>query len=149
MIKVLVVCVHNSARSQIAETLINDLGKGYFVAESAGIEKGSLNPYVVKAMKEQGYDISKNETNSVFEFFKEGRSYTFVVKVCDQINGQKCPVFPHALKEFYWNIPDPSDLTGCEEEILTEVRTIIAMIKEKVISFIDEYRDFSVVRNSN
>lgn len=92
MLKVLFVCVHNSARSQMAETFLNDLGKEYFFAESAGLEKGELNPNVVEVMKEIGYDISNNQTKSVFDFFKSGKSYTYVIKVCDEMNGQRCPI---------------------------------------------------------
>lgn len=146
MIKVLFVCVHNSARSQMGETYLNDLGSDLFIAESAGIEKGSLNPYVVKAMAQDGYDISSNETNSVFDFFKEGRSYTFVIKVCDEIHGQKCPVFPHAVKQFYWNMEDPSSFTGSEDEILAKTIEVRDKIKARVIAFIDTYKDFAISR---
>lgn len=138
MVKVLFVCVHNSARSQMAETFLNDFGKGLFHAESAGIEKGVLNPYVVKVMNEIGYDISNNETNRVFDFFKQGRSYTFVIKVCDEMNGQKCPIFPNALKDVYWNISDPSAILGDEAHILEKTREIRDQIKSFVLSFIEE-----------
>ena len=86
-------CVQNSARSQIAMTFLNDYGKDLFIAESAGLEKGTLNPYVIQSMAELGYDISGNETNEVFDYFKQGRTYSFVVKVCDEMNGQRCPIF--------------------------------------------------------
>jgi arsenate reductase (thioredoxin) len=143
MIKVLFVCVHNSARSQMAETFLNDFGKGLFYAESAGLEKGVLNPNVVEVMNEIGYDISDHQTNSVFEFFKEGRSYTFVVKVCDEINGQKCPIFPQALKDVYWNISDPSALKGDKEQILARTREIRDQIKAFVLDFIEEYLEYA------
>ncbi len=146
MVKVLVLCVHNSARSQMAEAFINDFGKGLFLAESAGIEKGVLNPYVVKAMSEIGYDISKNQTDSVFDFYKEGRSYTFVIKVCDAINGQRCPIFPHTLKEFNWDITDPSKLVGSEEEIMEKMRETRDLIKDRVIEFIEKYQEFAEKR---
>ncbi len=146
MVKVLVLCVHNSARSQMAEAFINDFGKGLFLAESAGIEKGVLNPYVVKAMSEIGYDISKNQTDSVFDFYKEGRSYTFVIKVCDAINGQRCPIFPHTLKEFNWDITDPSKLVGSEEEIMEKIRETRDLIKDRVIEFIEKYQEFAEKR---
>lgn len=149
MIKVLFVCIHNSARSQMAETFLNDFGKGLFIAESAGIEKGTLNPYVVKVMKEDGYDISNNQTNSVFEFFKEGRRYTFIIKVCDEINGQRCPVFPNALKDVYWNISDPASLTGDEEHILQRTREIRDQIKARVLSFIEENKEYAIKRANN
>ncbi|MFP4287214.1 MAG: arsenate reductase ArsC [Candidatus Izemoplasmataceae bacterium] len=143
MIKVLFVCVHNSARSQMGETFLNDLGKDYFMAESAGIEKGVLNPNVIKVMDELGYDISKNETNSVFEFYKKGKDYTFVIKVCDEINGQRCPIFPNALKEIYWNLPDPSAFSGTDEEILENTRILRDEIKKRVIKFIEDNKSFA------
>jgi arsenate reductase len=130
----------------MAEAFLNVLGKGLFMTESAGLEKGVLNPYVVKAMSEIGYDISKNETNSVFDYFKEGRSYTFVIKVCDSINGQRCPIFPNTLKDFNWDIPDPSELKGDSETIMNRVREIRDMIKDKVIDFIETHKDFAEKR---
>lgn len=138
--RVLFVCIHNSARSQMAETFLNDLGKEKFIAESAGIEAGKLNQIVVDAMKEVGYDISKNETNSVFDFFKEGRKYDLVVKVCDAVNGQLCPVFPGVKAELYWNITDPSALAGTREEKLTKIRKIRDLIKVKVEGLIQDYQ---------
>ena len=138
--RILFVCIHNSARSQMAETFLNDLGKEKFIAESAGIEAGTLNPIVVEAMKEVGYDISKNETNSVFDFFKEGRKYDLVIKVCDAVNGQLCPVFPGVKAELYWNITDPSSLAGTPEEKLNEIRKIRDLIKVKVEGLIQDYK---------
>ncbi|MFU8793587.1 MAG: arsenate reductase ArsC [Acholeplasmataceae bacterium] len=143
MLKVLFVCIHNSARSQMAEAFLNDLGEGLFHAESAGIEAGSLNPYVVKVMQEIDYDLSENETNSVFDFFKEGRVYTYVVKVCDEASVQRCPIFPSALREFNWSITDPSTFSGSEIEILSQTRKVRDQIKLKVLSFIEEHRTFA------
>jgi arsenate reductase len=146
MVKVLFVCVHNSARSQMGETYLNHFGGDLFFAESAGLEKGVLNPLVVEAMKEEEFDISNNETNSVFEFFKEGREYSFIVKVCDEMNGQRCPIFPNALREVYWNLPDPSAFTGSKEERLNQVREIRNEIKKRVKDFIEEHREFALKR---
>jgi arsenate reductase len=139
MIKVLFVCVHNSARSQMAEAFLNQLGAGSFIAESAGLEPGILNPLVVEAMAEIGYDISGNPTNSVFEFFKEGRIYAIVVKVCDQLSGQQCPIFPNTLKVFDWNIEDPSAVEGNHEEKMAQVRKIRDEIKSRVETLIKNY----------
>ncbi|HDQ26665.1 MAG TPA: arsenate reductase ArsC, partial [bacterium] len=83
-IRVLFVCIHNSARSQMAEAYLNALGGGRFEAESAGIEPGTLNPVVVEAMKADGIDISQNKTKAVFDFYKEGRLYNYVITVCDK-----------------------------------------------------------------
>ena len=92
--KVLFICVHNSARSQMAEAFLNKYGGDKFIAESAGLEPGKLNPIVVDAMKEVGIDISANQTKGVFDFFKQGRRYHYVVTVCDEANAERCPIFP-------------------------------------------------------
>jgi len=97
MLKVLFVCVHNSARSQMAEAFLNKLGGEYFEAESAGLEEGVLNPMVIRVMDEIGIDISNNRTDSVFDFYRKGKAFSIVVKVCDEMSGQRCPIFPSAL----------------------------------------------------
>jgi len=148
MVKVLFVCVHNSARSQMAMTFLNEYGKDLFVAESAGLEKGTLNPYVIKSMAELGYDISNNETNEVFEYFKQGRSYSFVIKVCDEMNGQRCPIFPGALHEEYWNLPDPAAFKGSEIEILKQVHDIRDEILKRVQAFIHTHEAFALSRKN-
>lgn len=139
MKKVLFVCIHNSARSQMAEAYLNELGKEGFVAESAGLEKGSLNPYAVKVMAEEGIDISNNTCDSVFDFHKEGRHYDLVVKVCDQINGERCPIFPGAKATLNWNLEDPSSLDGSDEAKLSRTREIRDQIKDRVKRLIEEY----------
>ncbi|RNC29379.1 MAG: Glutaredoxin arsenate reductase [Candidatus Dichloromethanomonas elyunquensis] len=141
MIKVLFVCVHNSARSQMAEAFLNRLGNGDFYAESAGIEPGRLNPMAIKVMEEIGYDIRHNSTDSVFNFFKEGRTYSLLVKVCDQINGQKCPIFPMIHYVLDWNLEDPSGFEGTYEERLDKTRKVRDEIKAKVESLIAAYKD--------
>ncbi len=148
MIKILFVCVHNSARSQIAETLMNDLGQGKFVAESAGLEPGTLNDDVIDSMAELGYDISNNATKSVFDFYKEGRRYHYVIKVCDQINGQKCPIFPATKAQIDWNHEDPSAFLGSKAERLDQVRVIREDIKKNIMAFIEyhQLKDFDFSR---
>jgi arsenate reductase (thioredoxin) len=146
MVKVLFVCVHNSARSQMAEAFLNVLGEGFFISESAGLEKGTLNPYVIKVMQEIGYDLSQNQTKDVFDFFKQGKTYSYVIKVCDAINGQRCPIFPGALKDIYWNITDPASILGSEEEILAHVRRIRDEIKSRVVEFISDNKAFALER---
>ena len=138
MFNVLFVCVHNSARSQMAEAFLNKYGNEKFQAESAGLEKGKLNPYVTKVMQEIGIDISKNETKEVFDLFKQGRFYRAVITVCDEANAERCPVFPGVTKRIAWSFPDPSNFTGTEEEILNQTRQVRDGIKEKVMEFIKE-----------
>ncbi len=136
--KVLFICVHNSARSQMAEAFLNKHGGENFVAESAGLEPGRLNPIVVDAMKEIRIDISKKETNSVFEFFKEGRKYHYVITVCDESNAERCPIFPGVKQTLHWSFSDPSALTGTYEEKLAGTRAIRDEIKDCIQQWLKE-----------
>lgn len=137
-LKVLFVCIHNSARSQMAEAFLNRLGEGKFAAESAGIEPGKLNPVVVKAMAEAGYDISGNATKSVFDFYQQGKTYDFVVTVCDPEAGERCPVFPGKVNRLHWGFADPSSHQGSEDEKLAFTRKVRDEIRERIELFVKE-----------
>jgi arsenate reductase len=135
-IKVLFVCIHNSARSQMAEAFLNHLGGKRFQAESAGLEAGTLNPRVVSAMAELGIDISANKTKNVTDFIKQEKPYDYVVTVCDESSAEKCPVFPGPAARLCWSFPDPSSLTGTEEQKLQRTREIRDQIQRKVQDWI-------------
>jgi len=134
--KVLFVCIHNSARSQMAEAFLNKLGVNKFSAESAGLEPGVLNPLVVESMKEAGIDISGNKTKEVFEFFKQGKLYSYVITVCDEASAESCPVFPGMAKQLHWSFPDPSVFKGTQGEKLAQIRKLRDAIKRKVEEFV-------------
>ena len=136
--KILFVCIHNSARSQMAEVFLNQLGGNALIADSAGLEPGKLNPNVIKVMKEAGIDTSKNETKSVFDLFKQGKLYQAVITVCDAASAESCPIFPGVVKRMGWSFPDPSSFTGTPEEILEKTRKVRDEIKETVAAFIEE-----------
>ena len=93
-IKVLFLCIHNSARSQMAEAYLKKFGGEKFQVESAGLEPGKLNLLAIEAMKEDGIDISNNPTKDVFEMFKQGKIFNYVVTVCDPKASESCPYFP-------------------------------------------------------
>lgn len=141
--KVLFVCIHNSARSQMAEAYLNKFGGGKFIAESSGIEPGTLNPIVVEAMKEDGIDISNNRTKSVFDFLKQGKLYNYVITVCDETTAERCPVFPSTGKRLHWGFKDPSSLQGTYEEKLAETRIIRDQIKKRIQEWIEEMNSVS------
>jgi arsenate reductase (thioredoxin) len=84
MISVLCLCVHNSARSQMAEAYFRVFGTDDFEVESAGLEPGILNPYVIRALREEGIDISGKKTQDVFALYKAGRTYQYVITVCSK-----------------------------------------------------------------
>jgi arsenate reductase (thioredoxin) len=135
-LKVLFVCIHNSARSQMAEAFLKHLGGDKFEAESAGLEPGTLNPRVVKVMAEAGIDISGNKTKSAAHFIEQGRVYDYVVTVCDESSAEKCPVFPGQAKRLHWGFADPSALVGNEEEKLRGTREIRDQIRCKVMEWL-------------
>jgi len=137
-IKVLFLCIHNSARSQMAEAYLKKFAGNKFEVESAGLERGTLNPLAVEAMKEDGIDISQNKTKEVFDFVKQGKSFFYVITVCDAKNSDKCPVFPGTHQKIHWDFDDPSSLTGSYEEKLALTRIVRDQIKEAVQKFIQE-----------
>ena len=138
--KVLFVCIHNSARSQMAETFLNDLGKDGFTAYSAGLEPGKLNPYVVQAMAEIGYDISHNETNSVWDFIKKSDNFDTVITVCDESSAEACPIFPGNVKREHWSFADPSSFEGNEEEKLAFTKQVRDEIKQRITLWLSEQK---------
>ncbi len=133
---VLFVCVHNSARSQIAEEILRKIAGDRFEAESAGLEAGELNPYAVAALREVGIDIAGKKTQAAFDLLKQGRYYNYVITVCDEASAEKCPFFPRCIERIHWSFPDPSKFTGTEEEILDRVRDLRDGISEKVTAWV-------------
>lgn len=138
MSKVLFVCIHNSARSQMAEELLRKYGGDDFVIESAGLEPGTLNPLAIEVLKEEDIDISGKKTQSVFELFRTGHLYKYVITVCDEGKAQGCPLFPGQTSRIHWSFEDPSSFEGTWEEKLEKTRIVKEQIKEKVLEFIKQ-----------
>ena len=135
---VLFVCIHNSARSQMAEAFLKDLSNNFKV-DSAGISPGELNKIVVKSLKEIKIDISNNKTKSVESLLLNKSEYDFFIFVCSESQGQKCPIIPYKTTKIYWDIEDPSTLKGNENEKIIQIRKIRDKIKGKVQEFIATY----------
>ena len=129
--KVLFICIHNSARSQMAEAFFNALCGSEFEAHSAGIEPGVLNPLAVEVMKEVGIDVSAKVTQSVFERAKKGELFAYVVSVCDEA-GERCPIFPGVTKRLAWSFADPSSFEGTWDEKVAKTRVVRDEIKAHV-----------------
>jgi len=142
MISVLFLCVHNSGRSQIAEAYLRRVGKDLFLVESAGLEPGTLNPYVVEALREDGIDISGKKTQSVFDLHKHKRSYQYVITVCSRDAAERCPVFPGRHKNLHWSFPDPASFVGTELDIMAKVRIVRDAIRDQVRQFAKEVGSF-------
>src|ERR1041385_8697624 len=130
--KVLFVCIHNSARSQMAEAFLNDICGDVFEAQSAGLEPGTLNPIVVEAMSEVGIDISRNPTKAVWDFVKAGKTFAYVITVCDETSAEHCPIFPGVTQRLHWSFADPSQFKGTHDERLARTRDVRDTIRAKI-----------------
>ncbi len=138
--KVLFVCVHNSARSQIAEAYLKKIASEAYDVFSAGLEPGNLNSVVVEAMKQDGIDISGNRTKSVNEFLNAGVEFDHVITVCDESSAEQCPFFPGKGNRMHWGFEDPSSLKGTFDEKLVRVKQIRDQIKSKVTGWLQKDR---------
>jgi arsenate reductase len=137
---ILFICTHNSARSQIAEALVNELVVDRYKAFSAGSEPTRVNPYAITAMAEIGIDISANQAKIVNVF--RGKNFDYVVTVCDHAK-EACPFFPGAKQYLHQGFTDPSTFTGSDEEKLSGFRRVRDEIKSWIESTFgqEDYRD--------
>jgi arsenate reductase (thioredoxin) len=130
--RVLFVCVHNSARSQMAEAFLKEEAGNRFEVESAGLEPGNLNPLAIAAMHEIGIDISANQTTSVASMIERGVKFDYVITVCDESSAERCPFFPGGAQRLHWSFRDPAALSGTAAEQMAGVREIRDAIRAKV-----------------
>ena len=130
---VLFICVHNSARSRMAEGLLNARCGELFAAQSAGLEKGrGVNPLAAEVMKEIGIDISGQPSQEVFDVYKSGVLFAYVITVCSESEGAGCPIFPGPAKRLHWPFADPSSFAGTWEEKLERTRAVREAIAAKI-----------------
>ena len=116
----------------MAEAWLNHICGDFFEAQSAGLEPGILNPLVVEVMKEKGIDISRKKPQGVFDLFKKGKHFSYVITVCDEASAERCPIFPGVTQRLHWSFPDPSKATGTDKEKLQQIRPIRDSIKQKI-----------------
>ncbi|MCM8789554.1 MAG: arsenate reductase ArsC [Candidatus Omnitrophica bacterium] len=132
--KVLFLCTGNSARSQMAEGFLRNMGEDKFEVFSAGLKPTDVNPLAIKVMAEIGVDISQHRSKSAMEFI--GQKFDYVITVCDNAK-QTCPVFPGKYKEIHWGLEDPAAAQGNEEERLAVFRRVRDEIKENISTFLN------------
>src|SRR5262245_56332549 len=126
--RVLFLCTHNSARSQMAEGLLRHLGGDRFEAFSAGTEATHVRPLAIRAMAEIGIDISGQQSKTLDRYLDE--AFDVVITVCDDAN-ESCPVFPNARARIHWSFPDPSKAVGTEDEQLAVYRRARDAIRDQ------------------
>ena len=131
--RVLFLCTHNSARSQMAEGFLRALAGERFDAASAGTEARGVNPLAVRAMAEAGVDISRHTSKTLDRFV--GERWDHVITVCDGAN-EACPVFPAASARLHWSFDDPSAAGGTEAERLAVFRRVRDQIKATIESWL-------------
>jgi arsenate reductase len=134
--RVLFVCIHNSARSQMAEAWLRHLAPERFDVVSAGLEPGRLNPFAIRAMQECNIDMSLHYPKSVDELAASGRSFDYVIAVCDREAAERCPLVPGGGKKLHWTFPDPSSAQGSDQEKLVFTCHIRDLIKEKILAWL-------------
>ena len=129
--RVLFLCTGNSVRSQMAEGLLRHMAGDKFDVFSAGTKPSSINPYAIKVMAEIGIDISNQYSKNVSQFLND--SFDYVITLCDNAK-QTCPFFPGNTVNLHWDLSDPADAKGSEEEKLVVFRKIRDEIKDKIIN---------------
>lgn len=130
--KIVFVCIHNSARSVMAEAFVNQLCGDRYQAQSAGIEPGKLNPIVAQAMSEIGINVSGHQPRAVADVIASGQQFAYAITVCDETSAERCPIFPGQTQRLHWGFPDPSSLNGTPEEKLARTREIRDHIKAHI-----------------
>lgn len=136
--RVLFVCVHNAARSQMAEALLAHHAGDRFEAFSAGLEPGELNPLAVQVLRERGIDIVGKKPTAVFDYIKKGILFSHVITVCDESSAERCPVFPGVTKRLHWSFQDPASFTGSIEERLAKTRVVCDLIEQRILAWTGE-----------
>lgn len=128
-VRVLFLCTHNSARSQMAEAFLNELGAGRFQAFSAGTEARGLHPLSIQAMAEAGIDISLQESKTLDVF--AGQQFDVLVTVCDEAN-EACPYFAGARERRHWSFPDPSAVAGDDAVRFAAFASVRDAIRDRI-----------------
>jgi len=135
---VLFLCTGNSARSQMAEAFLRELGGEQFVAFSAGLEPKGLHPLTVQVMAEIGYDLSRHRSKGVNEFLGK-QLFHYIITVCDDAD-QNCPrLWPGMHQRLHWSFEDPAAFSGTEMEKLAGFRQVRDQIREKVRDWLDQF----------
>lgn len=127
--RVLFLCTHNSARSQMADGLLRQLGGDRFEAHSAGTEATNVRRLAIKAMSELGIDVSKHTSKTLDPYAND--RFAYVITVCDDAN-EACPYFPNAEHRVHWSLPDPSEATGTEDEQLAVYRKVRDELRARI-----------------
>jgi arsenate reductase len=132
--KVLFLCTHNSARSQMAEALLRKYADDRFLVYSAGITPSTINPYTLRVMEERGVDMIGHRSKSLQEYLGK-IDFTYLITVCDRAE-QQCPIFPGMGVRLHWSFEDPAATTGSEEAKLAKFRQVRDQIEARILCWL-------------
>ena len=132
MKRVLFLCTHNSARSQMAEALLRKMSGDQFEVFSAGTERTRVQPLAIEAMRAIGIDISSHRSKTLDEF--AGKQFDYVITVCDRAN-ESCPMFPGSAERIHWSFDDPTGVTGTDDQKLRAFRNVRDAIQQRLRMF--------------
>jgi len=134
---ILVLCTGNSARSIIAETLLNDIGKGQLTAFSAGSAPASMpNPFALKVLADNGHDTARARSKSWHEFSgADAPVMNVVITVCANAAGEVCPIWPGHPTTAHWGVADPAKLIGTDAEKLAAFESCYLEMKARIEAF--------------
>jgi arsenate reductase len=133
--RVLFLCTHNSARSQMAEGLLRAMAGDRFEAASAGTEKTAVNPLAIRAMAEAGIDISRHASKRYEDV--DTPPWDYLITVCDDAN-ERCPFVPGSVKRLHWSFPDPSRAAGNDGQRLAVFRRVRDQIRDRITAWLEE-----------
>jgi arsenate reductase len=133
--RVLILCTHNSARSQMAERLLRELGGDRFEVASAGTVATAVHPLAARTMEEIGLDLRGQSSKTLERYL--GERWDYVITVCDQA-GERCPVFPGPARRIHWSFEDPSAATGSEADRLATFRRVRDAIRDRLRAWLAE-----------
>lgn len=136
-LKVLFLCSHNSARSQMAEALLRHYAGDHFEAFSAGLEPSQINPYTRQVLGELGLSMEGQSAKSLLTYWGGKHHFTYLITVCSKAE-EKCPLFPFATHRLYWPFEDPAQFDGSEEETLERFRQVRDQIAAKIRDWVRE-----------
>jgi arsenate reductase (thioredoxin) len=132
-VRVLFLCTGNSARSQMAEAILERIGGSAFEVESAGTEPRGVNPFTLRVLRDAGIDWSTATSKSVTRF--SGRPFDYVITVCDRAR-QACPVFPGADQSLHWDLADPAEVEGSDDDKATAFRETYTDLRGRIEGFV-------------
>ncbi len=139
-LSVLFICVHNSARSQMAAAFLNRICPDDFEAQSAGVSPGVINPLTIQVLMEVGIDISSNTPQAVFDVWRSGAMFQYVIRVCseEETENRVCAIFPGPTKRLSWPFADPSRFNGSQGAQLEQMRLLRDAIERKIRTWCEE-----------